>query len=363
MTRDGHLWCQDKDCPAERGFRVLDYGDYIGDLKVTRLVRVWRTAALYEAVRGEQPVLVKLAHAGPECQDRLKREALLQQSLGDTARPEGGLTAAPRPLRLQLLPPYPTPSRRPFGEITLQAEPRVYAVYRPVAGRLLRDQLLETPQLWHSEAAWITLALAQALQPLSGQGKLHLGLTPDLVLVEQDSDGHWRPTLLDLGWVLTPAEAAGLAGLGPRLEPAYAAPELLAPNPPAAAFAPAADVYSLGLIYFEMLAGHPGFEPRLRRDDQVKQAVAQTREALPVERPELEQAGVIGVLERAIAPSGRFAALAEFSRALAGIYGRPPRERRPLPSRTYVLAAMLAALLAAILCGAGFLLAQPLLSA
>jgi hypothetical protein len=38
VTVDGHLWCQDPECPAEEGYALLGYGDYLGDLKVTKLV-------------------------------------------------------------------------------------------------------------------------------------------------------------------------------------------------------------------------------------------------------------------------------------------------------------------------------------
>src|SRR4030065_1027979 len=81
VTRDGNLWCQDKDCPAEEGFPVLVYGEYLGDLKVTKLVRVWRTAALYEAQRGKNTVLLKVAHPSDDCAERLKREALVLEAL------------------------------------------------------------------------------------------------------------------------------------------------------------------------------------------------------------------------------------------------------------------------------------------
>lgn len=356
ITRDGHLWCQDADCPAERGHPLLDYGDLVGDLKVTKVVRVWRTAVLYEAVRGEQPVLLKVAHAGPDYEERLKREALLQQTLNDRARPARSFLPAPRPLRLQLLPPYPTPAKRPYGEITVQGEPKIYCVYQHIPGRVLSALLLESPQLWHYEAAWITLALAKALQPLAARGKLHLGLTPDVVMVEQDADAHWRPTLLDLGWVLTGAEAAQQASLAQCLEPAYTAPEVFGGR--ADAFTPAADVYALGLVLYEMLAGHPGFEPRLRRDEKVRHAVAQTQEALPVERPELEQAGVVGIVQQAIAPTGRFNTVQKLARAIEAVYAAPPPERRPYPRRTYVLTGMLGALLAATFCAALFFLLQ-----
>ena len=49
LTIDGNLWCQDRDCPAEQGYPVFAYGDNLGDLKITKLITVWRTAALYES--------------------------------------------------------------------------------------------------------------------------------------------------------------------------------------------------------------------------------------------------------------------------------------------------------------------------
>jgi serine/threonine protein kinase len=360
ITRDGHLWCQDKDCPAEAGFPVFDYGDYVGDLKVNKVVRVWRTAALYEAARNGQPVLLKVAHAGLECEQRLKREALMHEGLGDRAKTGKSLLPTPRPIRLHLLPPYPTPSKRPYGEITVQGEPKIYCVYQHITGRLLNDLLLESPQLWHYEAAWITVTLAQAMQPLAAQNKLHLSLTPDAVMVEQDVEGHWRPTLLDLGWVLTATELAQHPSLIQHLEPAYTAPEVFSTR--ADTLTTAVDVYALGLIFYEMLAGHPGFEPKLRRDEAVRQAVVQRREALPVERPELEQAGVVNIVQRAIAPTGRFNTVGELAQAIEKVYAAPPRERRPYPRRTYVLAGALGTLLAVMLCATLFLLMQVWLS-
>lgn len=360
ITHDGHLWCPEKDCPAEDGFPLFEYGDYVGDLKVTKVVRVWRTAALYEAERGGQPVLLKVAHSGMECEERLKREALLLEALRDKAKPANGFLPARRPIRLQLLPPYPAPSKRPYGEITILGEPKIYCVYQPIAGRVLSDLLLESPHLWHYEAAWIAATLAKALQPLAARSKLHLSLTPDMVMVEQDADGHWRPTLLDLGWVLSGAEAAGQPGVPPRLEPAYTAPEVFSGRPEA--FTPAADVYALGMIFYEILAGHPGFEAKLWRDEKVRQAVAQRREALPVERPELERAGVVKIVQQALAPTGRYTTVQEFARAIEAVYAAPPPERRPYPRRMYVLMGMLGTLLGAVLCAAVFLLLRLWLS-
>jgi hypothetical protein len=96
-------------------------------------------------------------------------------------------------------------------------------------------------------------------------------------------------------------------------------------------------VYSLGMLFYEMLAGKPAFENKMRRDEKIREAVGQFRGSLPVGRPELETAGVIAVVDKATAPSGRYNSAAEFGGVLAGVYGRPPAEKRPMPTRFYVL--------------------------
>lgn len=352
VTRDGHLWCPDNDCPAERGFPVFDYGDYVGDWKITKLVRVWRSAALYTAQRGEKiKALLKVAHADPECEERLKREAQALESMRDIHRSPTSLTAAPRPLRLQLLPPYPIPSKRYFGEITIQGEPRIFSAFNLIEGKLLSDLILEIPQLWHYEAAWITQTVIAALQPLTAKKAAHLNLTPDMVMVEPDKEGHWRATLLDLGWIATKSEDVPAMEW---LEPAYAAPEVLNGR----AVSPAADVYSLGLILYEMLAGKPGYEPKLYRDEIVTRSVVATRTALAVERPELEQAGVVKVVQQSIGVSERYPDLEDMGRAVAAIYSTPPREKRPLPTRTRLLIGVALTLLVILVCAAAYLLLQ-----
>lgn len=359
-TFDGNLWCQDKDCPAEKGYALLAYGDVLGDLKVTKFVRVWRTAALYEAERDGKPVLLKVAHPGEAYADRLRREAGVLASIAPKSSGMGATVRSFLPSSRALypvpLPPYPGRSKRPYGEITFRGEPKVYSVYQPVQGKILSDLLLETPQVWHTQAAWVIASIAKALRPLAKSQRVHLSLTPDIIMVDTDTDGNLRPTLLDLGFLVAADEADGQYDWMAMCEPAYTAPEVLAGDH-SSNLSPAADVYSLGMILFEMLAGKPGYEHVLRRDEQLRDAVLQIRKPLSVGRPELEQSGVVSVLERAVAPSGRYDTVVEFSKDLNKIYSAPPPERRKAPRRMYVLLGVLGV----VLLGAGVIAAITLL--
>jgi len=363
VTADGNLWCPERDCPAEEGFPVLGYGDYVGDLKVSRLLRVWRTAALYEAQRESETVLLKVAHSNDACEERLKRETNLLASLSRPALFPISFVQSffpgRRPALPVVLPPYPVPSKRWYGEITVQGESKIYAVYRHAEGKFLSDLLLEQPQIWHYEAAWLIIALADALRPLVSRNQAHLNLQPDILLVDVDSDGHFRPLLLDLGFIVEGPELEKIGDFPRLCEPAYTAPELLSARGARAAGL-TADVYSLGLLLYEVLAGKPVFDSKLLRDDQIREIAEHLRGVPPVDRPELESAGVIKILERAVAPTGRYKHALDFAQALAAVYGRAPAERRPAPSRLYVLVGVVATVLLVTVISAIYILARAL---
>lgn len=332
-TLDGNLWCARTDCPAEAGHSVLSYGDYLGDVKVVRLLRVWRSAALYEGERNGEQVLLKVANEVEGAEDRLRREAALFGAA--TPRGHNPWVARKRTVWPELLPPS-LGSKRTYGEISFRGETKIYSVFRHARGKFLSDLMLENPQLWHQQAAWLIITLSEALQPLAAQGRCHTQLTPEMILVDTDAEGHLRPMLLDLGVAQPVAEISPNALL---LEPAYCAPEVADGRAGRSAFSPAADVYALGLIYYEMLAGKPAYAAVARRDEQVRALVAERHATLSAKRPELEQAGVLRVLDKALAAANaRFATPKELAAALVTIYGRSPAEKYPIPRRTLTLA-------------------------
>ncbi|MFQ3536438.1 MAG: hypothetical protein SNJ58_11225, partial [Aggregatilineales bacterium] len=139
---------------------IFDYGDCLGDIEITRLIRVMKTAALYEARRREKnklkPILLKVAHNG--CEEIIKREAMLMAKLTSM----GG-----HPMLPALQSPYlvgdANVKQRPYGKVAFGDETKYYIVYGHTEGEFLRDALLKNPQPWYLHAAWLTISVAAAV--------------------------------------------------------------------------------------------------------------------------------------------------------------------------------------------------------
>jgi serine/threonine protein kinase len=339
ISEDGNRWCPEIDCPAEEGPALLDYGDYLGDVKVVKLLRVLRSSAIYEAERGKDKVLLKVAHTGDEYAERLKREAKILAALRPLPLPPilKAFKADSRPVLPVLLPPY---QRSPnfYGEITFRGERKCYAVFRYAKGTFLSDLLIENPQPWHEYAAWLVLDVAEALRPLVGKA-CHLCLCPDMILVDTDAKGYYRPLPLDLGLVLGKLDREESRAFWLQFsDPAYTAPELISLDKKVAAISPAADTYSLGMILRQMLVGQPAFVSKLARDSEVQEAVRRYHGVLSLNRPELPKE-VSTIVEKAVAlaPTERYPDLNHFTSTLRKLFGRVPREEAPRPVGQWVV--------------------------
>lgn len=339
ISEDGNRWCPEVVCPAEEGPALLDYGDYLGDVKVVKLLRVLRASAVYEGVRGKDKVLLKVAHTGDEYAERLKREAKILAALRPPTLPPllRAFMRETRPALPVLLPPHEH-SPHPYGEITFRGERKCYVAYRYVKGVFLADLLIENPQPWHEYAAWLVLDVAETLRPLVGKAS-HLCLSPDMILVDTDAKGYYRPVPLDLGLVLGKLEKEEGQNLWLQFSnPAYTAPELITLEKKVIAINPAADVYSLGMILREMLVGQPAFVSKLARDHEVQEAVRRYRGVLSLNRPELpKEVSIIVEKSVALSPDERYTDLNQLASALRKVFGRVPKEVFPRPAGQWVL--------------------------
>jgi tetratricopeptide (TPR) repeat protein/TolB-like protein len=127
-----------------------------------------------------------------------------------------------------------------------------YTMKYAAAGSLrqARGPLLQHPR----QSAALMVKVARAVHYAHQQGVLHRDLKPGNILL----DGHGEPLVSDFGLARCEAVSSyltrSLASFG---TPGYIAPEQA--DGPAATLTPAADVYSLGAILFELLTGQTPF--------------------------------------------------------------------------------------------------------
>jgi len=269
----GNLWCQEAFCAVDDKPILLEPGESLGEVEILRPVAVLRTSVVYEAQRAQQPILLKVSHDG--LQERLKREAAFLLELGRRKIHHPALPV--------LLPAYDQAdlASYPYGKAVLRGQTFYYTALDNLPGETLHDFLQRNPQPWYRHAAWLVLAVADAVAFMHSAQHLHLCLSPECILVRNDLQGIQRPLLIDLGAVTRPEdfERNWERSFVPS---AYLAPELLSET--ARRFGAFTDVYGLGLIFYEMLAGRPAYDARLRSDAEVHQDI------LDLAPPTLERA-------------------------------------------------------------------------
>jgi tetratricopeptide (TPR) repeat protein len=135
------------------------------------------------------------------------------------------------------------------------AEGRPYLSLEYVDGGSLQKKLAAGP-LPFREAAELACTLALAVQDAHQQGVVHRDLKPDNVLLTCGG----VPKISDFGLAKQQEDgAAGQTRSGAVLgTPAYMSPEQAAGDK--TAIGPATDIYSLGVLLYEMLTGRPPFQ-------------------------------------------------------------------------------------------------------
>jgi Tol biopolymer transport system component len=192
-----------------------------------------------------------------------------------------------------------------------EADSFLYYVMPYIEGETLRAKLDRESQFGIDEAVKITTEVADALDYAHRQGVIHRGIKPENILLQ---DG--RPMVADFGIALAVSAAAGgrMTETGLSLgTPHYMSPEQATAEKDITA---RSDIYSLGSVLYETLAGEP---PHLGGSAQQIIMKIVTEEAQPLTRrrksvPSNVAAAVAKALEKL--PADRFDSAKDFAEAL-----------------------------------------------
>jgi len=135
-----------------------------------------------------------------------------------------------------------------------QVEGQPYLAMDYIAGENLARRLQRGP-LDMDAAVRLVCDVARAVDYLHKQGIVHRDVKPSNILLDEDG----QPYLTDFGLAKLLATDSHLTGTGVAAgTPSYMAPEQAAGQP--ADVTPLCDVYSLGAVLYELLAGRPPFQ-------------------------------------------------------------------------------------------------------
>ncbi|MCB0209714.1 MAG: protein kinase [Anaerolineae bacterium] len=280
QAADQNLFCPEPDCSAEQAPFIFEAGEWFEDFEILRRIALSRTGVLYKARQQEKDVLLKIAHPGKDNLERLKRETLFLHQFVD---PESPFTYLP-----QLQRPYlgTDIESDPCGRSMIDESQVYFSVWSYCEGEPLSQLLLQRNHLWINYVGWIVIQVADAIQLMHDDRKLHLSLSPESLLIRFDKKKCPRILLWDLGLLWDMDKVAvdhenfslqeeAFTCLKPRYaSPAYLPPELSTTAPLLTA---AADIYGIGTVFFEMLVGKPIYAHALRSDAEIEKTIQSGR--------------------------------------------------------------------------------------
>ena len=210
-----------------------------------------------------------------------------------------------------------------YKESVVDGHAFCYIIMEYIRGESLADILARENFLPHGLVLDVLEQCANGLSAIHAAGLIHRDIKPGNLLVTPEG----RVLITDFG-IAKAASAVPLTRTGMVVGTAqYLSPEQAQGKP----VTPATDIYSLGLVGYEMLAGRRPFEA----DSTVAIAVAHINEAPPPLARSIEEnvRELIGIVLRKD-PTRRYADGAEFSRAIHTVRQglRPPRPAGVVPT-------------------------------
>ncbi len=226
-----------------------------------------------------------------------------------------------------------------------EADGLLYYVMPLVTGETLRDRLEREKQLPIDDAISIAREVADALGYAHGLGVIHRDVKPENILLR---DGHALVADFGIALAVQTAGGARMTQTGLSLgTPQYMSPEQAMGE---RTIDGRSDLYALGAVTYEMLAGEPPFTgPNVQAI--VARLLAEEPRSLAAQRRAVP-AGVENAVMRALEklPADRYSRAAEFAAALlvdapASVRASGRGRRKPL-SRIWAMVAVGAAMLA-----------------
>lgn len=193
-------------------------------------------------------------------------------------------------------------------------EGTVYIVMEYVDGLTARQVLATEGPLDALSVSRIALQTLEALQYLHDRGLVHRDVAPDNIMVTRDATGQPLAKLIDLGIAKSMSARESLTESGRFIgKVLYAAPEQFNGEVDTRS-----DLYSLGIVMYELLTGAPPFP---KDDYRAVIAAHISGQLLPFEQTDTDgrvPRNVRDVVMRALkaVPHERFQSAAEFARAL-----------------------------------------------
>ncbi|MGB6200822.1 MAG: serine/threonine-protein kinase [Candidatus Acidiferrales bacterium] len=308
----------------------LHPGDTLDHYRIDKLVARSGMASIFRGVdtRNDRDVAIKIPHpeleGDPTCYERFKREEKIGIDLDHPA------------------------VMKVFAD---DDRSQMYMVMEWVDGRLLRQILIEQKKMPPERAVRIARGILDALGYIHSRGVVHRDLKPENVMVDSQD----RVKLIDFG--IAGAEGSRRLTFA-KLTAAMGTPDYISPEQVKGKRGDGrSDLYSLGVILYEMLTGEVPFHgPNafVIMNDRLLNNFTPPRELNPEISPQLQEV-IYRALERD--PKNRYASAQEFAGDLdhldqVGVSDRPEmhdwRKKRSPWGRRVAFYAMLALIPVAI---------------